>query len=316
MGEEEARPPDEVNLAAGAAEDQDAARDQEEGAVRLAFEAGDVEKLWTAAPPSDGSAGSAEQREALGQLLGLGADPSRAFQDEVVCGFFTDLLVFTRSMCISAKKVAVFADIMLRVLTGMHERSIATTRIGEPRSVSESFLHFKSLMLERSVAVNAEFGIFTLPEVRQLTTFASDNLFQHFVLYQSVLVCPHERSVKKSYVTLQRPRPPQPLVKAKMKPKAKAAAVKEEQDLSKTMDPMSAGHGVSSDTAAEAEAKTLLENGIGGPTPNADADGDAGAADAQLSVDEHHARVTSAATHQLAEAIVEHDKPFDGKLPP
>merc|ERR1712232_696728 len=61
-------------------------------------------------------------------------------------------------------------------------------------------------------------------EVRQLTDFVSSTLFQHYSLYQNVLVCLQESVTKHSEVVIDHPLPPPDLQRAKLRTKLAGVA--------------------------------------------------------------------------------------------
>jgi len=118
-------------------------------------------------------------------------------------------------------KAAVIAGVMRGVFAAMHLRSTTTKRVGEPSSASEVFLEFKRLLMVHTFAAAekqepGKLGVFTLLDVRLLSSMVSGGLFQHFVLYQCVLVCPQESIVHRAEVSVQAPQPPPDLARGKL----------------------------------------------------------------------------------------------------
>jgi len=176
--------------------------------------------------------GALRVRELLMGHLGLGQDPSRSFQDEVICDFFVDLLVYARSICMTTRKAAVALAIVAAVFDVMRSRSKTATRVGEPATLSECFLECKRHLLANTATAGGTSGdpgsasrlqIFFPSDIRLLTEFLTGNLFEHFVLYQCVLVCPQVSSTEHVEVILERPQHPPDLRRAKLCVAADAA---------------------------------------------------------------------------------------------
>merc|ERR1712137_179599 len=68
-------------------------------------------------------------------------------------------------------------------------------------TASECFLEYKRLLI-------AHPDIFKSAEARQVTDFISRCFFEHFLLYQYVLVCPQDSVTESIDCTLASPRPP------------------------------------------------------------------------------------------------------------
>jgi len=171
-------------------------------------------------------------RTMLLKALGLGKDPDRSFQDEVICDFFLGLLEYSESINLTARKTAVIVGIMQRIFDCMRLRSKTTPNVGEPYSSSECFLEYKRLLLAHAatsaaalaaaagtaVSTPERLQIFTVPEVKQLTEYVAGVLFEHFLLYQCTLICPQDSETINIEVTMERPRFCPDLQRAKLLP--------------------------------------------------------------------------------------------------
>lgn len=183
--------------------------------------------------PDESSSKAGAARTLVSEALGLGQDPQRSFQDEVICDFFVGLLEFGESINLTARKSAVIVGIMQRIFDSMKLRSKTTPDVGEPYSASESFLEYKRLLLAHaatsaaSVAAAAappgalitsseRLPIFTIPDVKQLTEYVAGVLFEHYLLYQCTLLCPQDSVTGYVEVTMERPRACPDLKRAKM----------------------------------------------------------------------------------------------------
>jgi hypothetical protein len=185
-----------------------------------------VKDFWQLhAKPEDGGQRS-EARALASECLGLGKDACRSFQDEVICDFFVSLLEYAQSICLTARKTAVFVGIMQFIFTSMFRRSKTSACVGEPFSSSECFLEYKRLILDHaataagalSTAPPRRLQIFSTGEVKRLTEYVSGTLFQHFFLYQCVLVNPQDANISYASAKLEAPRCPPVLRKAKLLP--------------------------------------------------------------------------------------------------
>lgn len=151
---------------------------------------------------------------------------NQSFHAEVICDFFVSLLDYTQSISLTARKAAVFAGIMQKIFECMHLRSKTTDCVGEPFSSSECFLECKKLFLAHAATASGALSsvspdriqIFSIADIKLLTEFVAGTLFQHFFLYQCVLVSPQDSSVTYRSVVLEGPLPPPDLRKAKMLP--------------------------------------------------------------------------------------------------
>jgi len=201
----------------------------------------------------EGSNGSAA-RELVSSALVLSPDADRPVQFEVTCSLYEDLLRYAQSICLTPRKTAVMVAILRSILSLMQTRSKTTTCVGEPASISECFHEYKRLLLAHTFAAAtaataqkdltqdpdpsiATLGVFTLPEVRLLTEFMTGTLFQHFLLYQCVLVCPQDSLLKLVEVGLERPRAPPDLRTGKLLANRNVVAgdkKKAKKDLSKS----------------------------------------------------------------------------------
>merc|ERR1712217_942184 len=114
--------------------------------------------------------------------------------------------------------------VLSATLESMHKMSA----FGEGKySASECFAEYRRLVLAHTFAAAAEapsvnIGVFALPDVRELTDFVQRSLFQQFLLYRSVLVCPMESITKRAEVTLDLPRAPPNLMRGKPREEVKA----------------------------------------------------------------------------------------------
>lgn len=194
--------------------------------LSLPFTHREVRDFWRLHGGSEGTPGDVSAARALAAgCLGLGQAPSREFQDEVICDFFVNLLEHAQSLCLTSRKSAVFIAIMQFVFNSMFRRSKTTACVGESFSSSECYLEYKRLMLDHAATAAGALSsvppkrlqIFSVGEVKLLTEFVAGTLFQHFFLYQCVLVSPQDADVRYTSVTLECPRAPPPLRKAKLR---------------------------------------------------------------------------------------------------
>jgi len=269
----------------------------------------------------------------LEKALDLSKDNASEFQVEVMGSFFSDLLEYAQSICLTPRKAAVIVSILHATFAAMRRRSKTAALPGEPCSVSECFQEYKRLLLAHTFAAataqgSGSLGIFTAPELRQLTNHVSGTLFEHFLLYQSVLVCLPASTSEKTEVVLDRPQPPPDLRKARLRKKQSpighTAGSKEQvhsRAISKT-----APEDISAVGAAPQAAATLAPGDIAGdqataaapadgPTPPAGSPtggGEAVAAEGaeEVTLDDHIARVTAAAEEKLQASIEARDKAF------
>jgi hypothetical protein len=148
------------------------------------------------------------------------------FKSEVICDFFVSLLDYTQSISLTAREAAVFAGIMQKIFDCMHQRSKTADCVGESFTSSECFLECKKLFLAHAATAAGALAsvppdriqIFTIPDIKHLTEFVAGTLFQHFFLYQCMLVSPNVQTVTYKSVVIERPLPPPDLRKAKMLP--------------------------------------------------------------------------------------------------
>lgn len=160
-------------------------------------------------------------------------ESTQSFSSEVICDFFVSLLDYTQSLSLTARKTAVFAGIMQKIFDSMSLRSKTTDCVGERYSSSECFLDCKKLFLAHAATSAGALSsvppdriqIFTVPDIKRLTEFVAGTLFQHFFLYQCVLISPQDSSVTYRSVVLEGPLPPPDLRKAKMLEKKQEAVV-------------------------------------------------------------------------------------------
>jgi hypothetical protein len=190
----------------------------------------DLQVAGKVADKDSGTGGDpAAARELASKCLELGQDPCRGFQDEVICDFFVSLLEYAQTICLTPRKTAVFVAIMQWIFTSMFRRSQTSACVGEPFSSSECFLEYKRLLLEHAATAAGALSavpprrlqIFSTSEVKRLTEFVSGTLFQHFFLYQCVLVNPQDAAVRYTSLTLEGPRRIPSLEKAKLLPPKK-----------------------------------------------------------------------------------------------
>jgi len=206
--------------------------------ISLPFSPWEVKDFWqllVAGKQSDaeGPVPSAA-RSLASECLGLGKDPSRSFQDEVICDFFVNLLVYAQSICLTPRKTAVFGAIMQRLFTCMFRQSKTTSCVGEPFSASECFLEYKRLLLDYAATAagalssvpSKRLQIFSIADVKRLTEYVSGTLFQHFFLYQCVIVNPQDSRITYTSAMLEQPRCPPVLRQGKLQPpKQDASAI-------------------------------------------------------------------------------------------
>jgi len=244
-----------------------------------------------------------------------------SFQCEVIGSFFVDLLAHAKSSCLTPRKAAVLVALARALFEAMRSRSKTTIRVGEVLSVSELFLEYKRLLLlhtqaqaPSSTATPGHLSIFTLPEVRQITEFMSGTLFQHFLLYQSVLICPQESVAGHVELTVERPRRPPDLNKAKLR-------AKPVQSTPEHVGPQAGRPPTEQADGAQEDEEPLNRT----TTFNDQVEDDSTLVDPHplgankerresLTVDEHHQKATTAASAQLAETIGQHDEPIHKRL--
>lgn len=249
---------------------------------------------------------------ALTEAFALKKGDQEDIQDQVKKNFFSDVLEFAQSISLTPRKTSVIMGIMQHIFASMHLRSTTSSFIGEPRSMSECFTEFKRLLMAHAVAPKPgappTLAIFTVPEARQLTDFVTGAFFQHFLLYQSVLVSPQESLLKRVEVVLERPRPPLDLRTAKLV-HAPAAA---EMSLAKDRTSIKEGDPTSHDDQPLKEAMapgggTQLPKRL--DTPGRDAQSSAGNAEQVSSVGAVVNRVHAAAEAKLFKAIQQNADP-------
>ncbi|CAK9084316.1 unnamed protein product [Durusdinium trenchii] len=249
--------------------------------------------------------GAEGARELLQQTVA--ADPfGRPFQEEVLLDLFEDLVDYANTICLTSRKTAVIVQILKQVLDMMHRKSSKSKRFSETTSIYECFREFKRLMVAHSYAAYAtakssnkgdasmaKLGVFTLADVRLLTDFVSGALFQQFLLYQCVLICPQDQVTSYREVEVPQPLPAPDLNKAvskKLAAKAKAVP-KRSAYASRSKVPAEGDVG----EVAEAESPKTLEQTLS-QLPK------------DLSIDEHHEESTRAAEATFGSSIQRHDQ--------
>eukprot|EP00448_Togula_jolla_P005764 CAMPEP_0170603960 /NCGR_PEP_ID=MMETSP0224-20130122/19178_1 /TAXON_ID=285029 /ORGANISM="Togula jolla, Strain CCCM 725" /LENGTH=477 /DNA_ID=CAMNT_0010928851 /DNA_START=92 /DNA_END=1525 /DNA_ORIENTATION=+ len=267
----------------------------------LPFSPADVPRFWrlhsrSSLPEGDAERGDQDAREFLVGVLGC---TGNELQVEALCDFFFDLLETAQSISLTPRKTAVFVGIMQAVFALMHSRSKVSKVVGEPQTLSEVFLRFRNLLLSHALLPGDEarrLGIFSSAEVRLLTDFVASSLFAHFLLYQSVLLCPLPQvTVRRLEAVLERPRPPPELRRGKLLQQAQPEA-----------DEVPGGN-------AQATGNRELSAAV-----TADAEDTRPTEEGQASLaehlDMHLSEAAAAAEAQLEAAIKERDKALDGKV--
>lgn len=297
--------------------------------IPLVFLPAQVAEYWRlrASAPDEAttsplSGGGDEARTYVQDALELNLVRSRDFQDDVTSSLFVDLLNYAQSICLTPRKTAVFTSIMHHILATMRWRSETTTCVGEPYSLSECFAEYKRLLVAHTFAAAANghakdrLGVFKLPEVRRLTDFVSSTLFQHYCLYQNVLVCLQESVTRHAEVVLEHPLPPPDLRRAKLRVGgdsaysgqglSKVARSPEEAAAFRAAATGLLARDLDRQSAAAAQAKTLADGGEGG-------EGDAKEADEPpKTMEEHLARIVAGAEVHLQAKIDERDLKLHG----
>merc|ERR1712048_1363406 len=144
-------------------------------------------------------------------------------------------------------------------------------------------------------------GIFTLPEVRELTDFVSAAFFQHFLLYQSVLVCRQQSITKHVQVSLDHPHAPPDLRRAKPRASRTSAGLErtnvEADALSATATLAQPSLVLPEDALVGDQAIAASPDGArsAAGSPSNDAAMPAPPGMEELSVDEHFARASASA---------------------
>jgi hypothetical protein len=158
-----------------------------------------------------------ERRDALGALLGI-EDAGHNFRSEVVLDFHFYNLQHAVSLCLSAKKTAVFMSIMHQVLESMSLPSPTSPTQGEPYTCPDCFREYKRLILSHSVdKPPASMALFVSSEVRLLTDFVNLTIMKHFHLYQYCLLFAREVDTVRAEVSLEEPSPAPSLFNAKLR---------------------------------------------------------------------------------------------------
>lgn len=265
-----------------------------------------VDEYWRLAEAED-----AEGARALLQQT-VAADPlQREFQQEVLVDLFEDLMTYAKTICLTSRKTSVFVQILKQLLDMMHRKSETSRRFGETTSIYECFQAYKRMLVAHSHAAfatasfatssqdgdpsMATLGVFRSADVRLLTDFVTGALFQQFLLYQCVLICPQDSVTSYTEVELLQPLPPPDLKKAVSKKKAAQAK---------------AGHAKKA-YAARSKGTTYTEVS----TEDAEAETEGVSLDQtfsqfpkDLTIDEHHEESTKAAEATAKTSIQRHDK--------
>mmetsp|Transcript_70956 Transcript_70956/g.125463 ORF Transcript_70956/g.125463 Transcript_70956/m.125463 type:complete len:523 (+) Transcript_70956:70-1638(+) len=274
-------------------------------------------RLKASAPVGEDPEGiGAAARELLAAAAELPPDPlqERTFQKQVTLNLFEDLMACSQTICLTPRKTAVMVAILRNMLAKMYSKSKTSKRVGEKSSLYECFQEFKRLMLAHTYAAatsakpikelreaprpeKATLGVFSLAEVRLLSEFLTGTLFQHFLLYQCVLVHPQDRTVKHIGLRIDQPHPPHDLMTAKLLPKNGSSAA-------------GTTRGAESSAVSESRSKDTVAD-------DAPADAaDAGASLEQtlasmpkdLNVDDHHKHATRAAEAAAKSYVKRHDE--------
>eukprot|EP00927_Polykrikos_kofoidii_P013374 TRINITY_DN15827_c0_g2_i1.p1 TRINITY_DN15827_c0_g2~~TRINITY_DN15827_c0_g2_i1.p1 ORF type:complete len:533 (-),score=100.05 TRINITY_DN15827_c0_g2_i1:1482-3080(-) len=265
--------------------------------------------------------GKAASRNLLYEALKLGTSPEAAFQDEVVCNMFVDLLDHTTAICFNARKAAVAVAILREILAAMHRRSATANCIGEPITVSEAFTEFKRLVVAHantSLPVAGRFGVFSVADARQLTEFMSTALFQHFVLFQCVLVRPSTSTTQHSEAIIELPAPPRDLQRGHLVTKTQRARLLAGQGPRKTPNTPADLGKASPAWSTPKEAEACGETGDGGLAagdhPSDEPPSVEPEEPAQTNLDTIMDWATKKAVKQMDETIDAHNKQFEDRL--
>ncbi|CEM09086.1 unnamed protein product [Vitrella brassicaformis CCMP3155] len=157
-----------------------------------------------------------EQKEQLTEMLGLtAADVAKDSRAPVMVDFHHFHIGYCEELCLSAEKAAVFVAVMKKVLDAMQNPSQTSEYRGGRLTVDEAFKVFQESMLHHSLeAPPNSLGVFSVPEAKLLTKFATDTYFKHYKLYQYCLVYPRELEVVEMELEVEKPFPPPPLADA------------------------------------------------------------------------------------------------------
>lgn len=174
-----------------------------------------IEEVW-----ASGEDVEAQKELLMGKLREIGAFfeefDAASFQHEVICDFHLQNMIYCKSICLSARKTAVFHAIMQQVLESMRRKSNNTTHPGESYTNLETFHEFQELMVAHAVNQPPEqIEVFLGSEGRLLTDHTTLTFFKHYLLYQYCLIFPREVETLRTDVKLESPLPPPPLNTAK-----------------------------------------------------------------------------------------------------
>lgn len=254
----------------------------------------------------------AEDAEGARALLQqtVAADPlQREFQQEVLLDLFEDLMTYAKTICLTSRKTSVFVQILKQLLDMMYCESETLRGCGETTSIYECFQACKRMLVAHSHAAfataksssqdgdpsMATLGVFRSADVRLLTEFVTGALFQQFLLYQKVLICPEDSVTSYAEVELVQPLPPQDLKKAVSKKKAEQARARNAKRAYAARSKETTYTEVSPEEAeAQSEGVSLDQTFSKFPK--------------DLTIDEHHEESTKAAEATAKHSIRRHDK--------
>jgi len=258
----------------------------------------------------------AAARELLAAAAELPPDPlqERLFQKQVTLNLFEDLMACSQTICLTPRKTAVMVAILRDILVKMYSRSKTSKRVGETSSLYECFQEFKRLMLAHTYAAatsakpvaelkeaprpeKATLGVFNLAEVRLLSEFLTGTLFQHFLLYQCVLVLPQDRTVTHVELAVDQPHPPKDLKTAKLLQKNGSSAA----GITRAAESSAVSESQTKDTVADAVPTAAADAG-------ASLDETLAGLQKDLSVEAHHKQATRAAEATAKSYIKRHDE--------
>eukprot|EP00933_Yihiella_yeosuensis_P082921 TRINITY_DN9695_c2_g1_i1.p1 TRINITY_DN9695_c2_g1~~TRINITY_DN9695_c2_g1_i1.p1 ORF type:complete len:555 (-),score=145.90 TRINITY_DN9695_c2_g1_i1:66-1697(-) len=266
----------------------------------------------------------ADARSLLQEALGIGSicpDSDGHFQNEVTLRLYEDLLAYAESICLTPRKTAVMVSILWATMEKMFERSKTTTRIGETSSISECFMLYKKLLVAHTFAAAtaakpiselkdaadpsaATLGVFSMPEVRLLTEFVTGSVFQHFILYQCVLVNAEDALVRHVETEIERPKPPPDLKTGKLQPKKpKPGTLQSKADKNKESNAADASLDVAAGGLKSAQGEVTEEDG-----KEINFDETMKGLPKGLTIDEHHSRAMETAEAQVKSSIKRHDQ--------
>lgn len=279
--------------------------------------------------------GSSERPKALASIAkSLGwEDMDLDFAQKVKIDFYLDLLQFSLEICLTAGKAAVIVGIVECIFQAMHGRSQTTSCVGERYSVSECFVEYRRLLLAHSsvrqcAPDQVQLQVFSMPEAKQITDFMTQAFFSHFILYQSVLVCPQESTTVYVEAEVAYPRRPPDLAQARLaievssrKAAAKASAVvaagcrASNVNLASTELPPQPADEPLGDVSFVDEgesAKGLAACGSRGDTK--DSIDERYDVTPDLDIHQHHSRVSARAVQSLRESVKSHANAVEGRM--